>query len=512
MPTASLYSVASIADLASLGSGNPGDILYVRGFRKFGDGGGGLFFWPDDPLPDDGVLNFGGWRRDWNGDDILLPWCGAIANDISAAAQAANDAAMSAAMHVITPVLTKYGQLPIGPTIRMPHGVFSFSKTIRIDRRITLRGSASGTTLSFPPGIDGLWVYRHAGAPDGNNDPNSGEFSTIEQLMIQSYSPSSTGVGHGLLINGRAFVRTVFVDGFSGDGICVQGSLGTSGTSASFTQIDNARITNCTNGFHVAIGEDSSACTFRNVDVADCRQWGIFDEGFLGNQYIGCGVHNSGMDDYSKFGAYKTTGGVATHTFFGCYVEGSPLVSIVPPALVFGGNLAIYQSVHGIRGNLSGPIAMPSMRAENKDVNGNGAFGAIGSVDGRPGAALSFGHVDKGVFNQIWQFLRGARVGEMDLTLDGSYIGNVLTLFGEGSVLWEDGYPELAKLAFQHGVNIGSIGSGLLRVSAFNAMPTWPSTKLGVDVVINSAATKSGDTLGWYALQGSAWTSFGLVP
>jgi hypothetical protein len=183
-----------------------------------------------------------------------------------------------------------------GTTVVLPPGNFFCSTTILLRRAGTiLRGVGRGrqqqtqsgiTRLTFPNGVTGLKTI-HPGVTSGPR----GDWSIIENLEILAQGNSIAGA-HGIQIDFKCWVRNCFILGFSGNGIHIQ--AGVPNQNANESRIDWTRCeSNKGNGFFCA-GGDSNNIVINGLSCATNGLWGINDQSFLGNTYIGCHTEDNG--------------------------------------------------------------------------------------------------------------------------------------------------------------------------------------------------------------------------
>lgn len=230
-----------------------------------------------------------------------------------------------------------------GLSVQMGPGIYEFGRPLSLVRGMHVVGSGglnTGTVLSFPNGTGIVVEYP----PDnvGGHVPN-GVGTVLERVKI--YGPGPGGApGHGLTLHGAAFGVFVCVDNFHGDGVHILGD--TSGNSPEGISNANGwhlmfpRVGTCTgHGIYVA-GGDSNQGVCIGANIYGCAGWGIWDNSFIGSHWYGCQV-DQGPPEMGAAGSYRATNaGNGYATFVGCYVEGSGVCLIQPPALVVGGTLA----------------------------------------------------------------------------------------------------------------------------------------------------------------------------
>jgi len=259
---------------------------------------------------------------------------GAIPNDSSADAKAANDAAILAVMAAI-PNNAAFAPYSGGNTIFIPQGTFYFGATIRIQRQFILRGVTApdgngwtGSILVFPTGVIGIRIHDYRTGTTGTDASGT----VIENLTIRTTrnSPAVEGGYHGIYSDTRFTVRNCVITYFGDCGIAIIAGGGVG--NANNWRIDNVR--SAENGFHglYVEGADANAGLANRLDCSTNSGWGIFDTSFLGNTYIGC--HTAG----NASGGYKSEGSNNYSLYAGCYMEEADgEQTIDAPAIVLGG-------------------------------------------------------------------------------------------------------------------------------------------------------------------------------
>jgi hypothetical protein len=210
---------------------------------------------------------------------------------------------------------------------------YDFSDSIPIIRGMSIVGSggsfySSGTVFRFPAGKHGIVVHSVASAPLAT--PGDGFGSIIERVCIQgTRAAGDLPDAHGVVMNARAVLRDVYVDGFAGDGIHIEASLPQQ--NASVWQIQNCTVANCgRHGLHVTGSDVSAGCAI-GLDLRNNLGWGVLDESFLGNSYVACVAHNNAVGSYSA----PTLNG--STMFLNCYAEGDqPRAQVSPVHFVLG--------------------------------------------------------------------------------------------------------------------------------------------------------------------------------
>ncbi len=225
-----------------------------------------------------------------------------------------------------------------GTSVFIPKGSYKISSTIVVDRGIILHGASGtgwlgGTKLFVDDGIHGIVVVN--GPADGYGD-GSGAWSTIRDLLVIGpggmFARPSGGVAnkHGVHMLATCQLMGVYVAGFTGNGF---NNVANSGVLGNANCCYVERCWGAWNGGHGIYinGSDANASVWVACSATENAGWGIYDASSLGNAHIG---HHSSNN---VTGAYKSSGGVNTSTWIGCYSEGGQTNEFDTPADVLGG-------------------------------------------------------------------------------------------------------------------------------------------------------------------------------
>jgi hypothetical protein len=184
-----------------------------------------------------------------------------------------------------------------GPALLIRDGLYYIGSTINLKHTIRIMGHSAGMPDDDRPNL--RFPLDTAGIIINTANSNYGEFITpsttsadgtiIEGIKLQGGCTSSIQGSdrdaHGIYSVARAVVRNCIIGGFSGDGIQFYAS-DTLGNANSW-EVHTVRITNCQNGLK-AFGSNANAGYAYNVDASLNRRWGITDDSFLGNTFVGC--------------------------------------------------------------------------------------------------------------------------------------------------------------------------------------------------------------------------------
>lgn len=233
-----------------------------------------------------------------------------------------NSDAWDAAMAALDPT-----NKSIGARWIFASGTYNFARTAKITRQMVIEGvtgkdSYYGTRFVFPAGVTGLLVA-------GTADPlGSGVHSIVRNVRL---SGGGGATAHGILINRTCRIEHLFVQGFSGNGICIQADVA-AGTNANgwFIQ-DVTSQENGGHGLYVQGPDTNSGTAIASIFISN-GGWGVYESSFLGNYYYGVGT------DSNALGAITTVGSTNQSLFAGCYIEANGgNTQIEAPSIFMGG-------------------------------------------------------------------------------------------------------------------------------------------------------------------------------
>jgi hypothetical protein len=221
--------------------------------------------------------------------------------------------------------------------VLVPPGVFMCRGKLHVRRGLTLRG-VSGSQWYCPSeirwglGTDaGICLDSYG---DNADQGQRADWCCVEKLALrQFYGPSVSYKADGITAHCPFSIRDCWVDGFTGDGIHVEGYVdGAPAGNPNLWQVrDTMSSNNQGSGLYVK-GTDSNAGTCIALSAIGNKQWGVDDNSFLGNLYLG----NHYRDNLAGPDRYQ--GGVNYSTVVGCYTEGGSKASSYNPfTYVLGG-------------------------------------------------------------------------------------------------------------------------------------------------------------------------------
>lgn len=188
---------------------------------------------------------------------------------------------------------------------------YYLSDTLDITHTLIIEGEASNSgmasRLRFADNKTGIRIQGHntsgGSTVDGANH-YSGASSIIRNIALVGGSfgteaafTGAEGEFHGIHLRAAATIEDVYINGFRGDGIHIQTSIGGGGAdegNANCTHIVRPRCTNVRCGIYID-GADANACTIIGLNATYCRRWGVYDSSFLGNTHIGHHSANAGL-------------------------------------------------------------------------------------------------------------------------------------------------------------------------------------------------------------------------
>lgn len=220
-----------------------------------------------------------------------------------------------------------------GAVIEYGYGGYYHSDTLIPTRTVTIQGprdtvlnGGRAAHIIVPDGVPGV-VTRH-----GSTDPTviSAAGTTLRDIAIAPVAGGSlVTTAHGVKIEHPTSLFNVTINAFGGNGVNIVADVG-SGSNANVWYMERVYVTNNVgNGVFLQAG-DSNAGTGIAINAIGNGGWGIRDDSFLGNTWIG--VHTAS----NTLGCFKATDPNARSVFIGCYQEGDQ-----PNAQVAGLNMMI---------------------------------------------------------------------------------------------------------------------------------------------------------------------------
>lgn len=229
----------------------------------------------------------------------------------------------------------------------IPKGIYWLNTTtLELHTTIILEGDGVGeaggnaTHLKWAADTTGIRVQdpRTTGdtASGAQDTTQGGAASIIRNLALEGgYNGSNDADYHGIQLRARASIRDCYIADFQGNGIHIaadtQGNDGVPVGNANNFEVYKTLVSGCRNGIYT-IGGDANAGMVLALNAMTNREWGVNENGFLGNTYVACHTANNSS------GPYQTTNLNARCLFSGCYSEGDqPPSSFAQDTLVLGG-------------------------------------------------------------------------------------------------------------------------------------------------------------------------------
>lgn len=207
---------------------------------------------------------------------------------------------------------------PAGGTVVLPPGSYKLTRGLQWgDKPIRLVGGgtgvqpAAGTRLVVPPGITAITMQ--------NGTKGLGAYSAVENLHIVG-TDLGPGDNNGIRLQcSHCRVVNVHVEGFGGANVYIASENPANvSVNANVWYLESLRTSNGkSHGLQLG-GVDSNAGTAVNLDADANAGWGVYDNSFLGNTYLGAHFSGNGagairIGDIARakrfYGAYKETDG-----------------------------------------------------------------------------------------------------------------------------------------------------------------------------------------------------------
>lgn len=426
---------------------------------------------------------------------------------------------------------------PMGGAIYVPPGVYRLSSTLVLNRAINLFGDLGGwfaaSVLKFDAAASpGILVYRD----DGGAIPSRrADWSLIEKLEIRGAGIGNSPPGaHGIMVNARCTIRSVYVDRFGGDGVHIFASVtGTPRCTASSGCIDDLRVDGCGGNGVFLGGSDANRWKIR-ADIGDCGGWGVYDHSFLGNSIGDCLTANCALGSYnvddvnassSLKDAYSEKDGHQNCNFAGGTSIGFGNGNVQVPPHCAALSVALGQGVAAF-------------------LNGAAAMDSIGYTFGKTLSPVTFfgSQVTGGTYLELCTFAEGVLAGQRyrlitqpsynpwDGTLPyprwycwnyaGLSTGTSFSICDSNAVEYLEGFVG-TKCAADHGIYLGhgrpgEAGSTRILETTFASMPTSGTWYRG-DRVYNTMPSAGGPE-GWVCVQSGSdkttpavFKTFGLI-
>lgn len=197
-----------------------------------------------------------------------------------------------------------------GPVIWLTNGTYTQTRPLELKRQVSVIGPGRGQSnipgrclILVEPNIGpaAITINSELSRGDGLEEATttaSGSILEGFEIRRNKGSIDEGDFGHGIRLRTRATLRDIAIWKFAEDGL----SIIATGASADPAQVGNANLTridglmcrdNGRHGVYVQ-GGDANSINAYDVNVIGNRGWGILDDGFLGNRWIGLHAANNG--------------------------------------------------------------------------------------------------------------------------------------------------------------------------------------------------------------------------
>jgi len=215
----------------------------------------------------------------------------------------------------------------------LTNGVYKFGSQIVIDRAVRIVGS--GAPMLNSAGPTQFAFGANSGGVRFDYSPVDSTGATLENLSLIGWGNISQTQGHGIEATSAFVARNLVIRGFGRNGIhIVSDASGATPASASCFRLDNVSVMGCNGDGLYTAGGDSNIGVIENCTFRSNNGWGINEQSFLGNTYVGVHIASN------KLGGVNAPKPGGCNAFLGCYSENDQLHRIDNPSVVVGGLLA----------------------------------------------------------------------------------------------------------------------------------------------------------------------------
>jgi hypothetical protein len=446
-------TVETLADLRLIQTNLVSSSVFVRGYRRAGDGGGGLFYWDAESAePDDGGITIeppshasrGRWVRAIS-DNVNVRWFGASGSgltDDGRAIQAALD----------------YVDHRDGGTVFVPAGTYYLQVAgVSLGNNINLVGEGAASVIYAPFSFQDLAVHNH-GLTSAFGNTNI----TVRDLTIDCVHLAPIGLGFCKVVDST--IHNVWVRNSRGYGLYIEGF----NNDAFATNVTSKRVT--ISACHVTgvidVGIELRGATEVTVvgnhvsgtaGIAYLAWDGSSDCVFSGNVAEGVGANNrligyqvqprTSADFVGQTRRISVLGNVAVNVYRGFQVRGTP--DSKPTDISVAENVFTGMEDIGVGAEVS--------EAARVDVHGNHISGfaaafALSNVT----AGHTYDSASYVLFDQ--NTVRGGRTSRLYGNVGGSFSGNAIYDLDDPAVFlfaWRNCIVNNNLF-----VNVGSSGNG----------------------------------------------------
>lgn len=287
--TDSAVVLKSVTQIASLSNAKVNSIFVTDTLR-----GGNFFRYTGSDAADNGMIFTDAlgskWLRQTFDDKVSVLWYGARQNGVDCRSQ------------VLTALDYIYAH-PKMNTLYFPYDsgatsaaftVYYLPDSLLIRRSVNILGDAiyrnPKSQLYFGNHKSGLVFQFLLG--------ESAIYNKVENINLHCPGGAPYDLNkHGIRTNSQIYINNVYVDGFDGNALHMSAcAIEPSGNNNNYGSCNNStvidlKISDVTNGVFME-GCDVNKVKFYGLDVTNARRWGVYDNGFLGNDYYS--IHSGG--------------------------------------------------------------------------------------------------------------------------------------------------------------------------------------------------------------------------
>jgi hypothetical protein len=211
---------------------------------------------------------------------------------------------------------------------------FMGTTTLEITHTLIIEGEGSGqaggvaSKLRWAADATGIRVQRANTSSAASVDTAmhyGGDATIVQNLMLMGAftTLASEGPYHGVHAKARVLVRDCFIQNWQGNGINIVatagGGEGLEGNANQFA-VERTTVWYSQNGCFID-GADANAGYTTGCDFSYCRQWGLWDSSFLGNNHSNHHSANCGFADNGFAGPPYAPPSIVAHNSRHYYVK-----------------------------------------------------------------------------------------------------------------------------------------------------------------------------------------------
>lgn len=237
-------------------------------------------------------------------------------------------------------ISTFVGSAVAGGTVELGYGGYYISDEIKPTKSVVFEGIGQGY---YDPSSR---IYVAAGKRAFSFNgliqvPGQGSQSFVSRIGILSLGTGGRTDRPGIDMNAAVTVEHCFINGFGGDGICIDADINL-GEGANCFYVNHCAIwENAKDGIFIHGGDSNAGYTGACNFIAN-KGWALNDDSFLANYHCGHHAATCGDPQYGTGGPYRAVGLNGPTVFIGCYSEGD-----MPPS--YAGNLTTF--IGGLHGS-----------------------------------------------------------------------------------------------------------------------------------------------------------------